>query len=495
MQTHLLLSPIELKSAAIPLDHSDVHCASPGETAAPAIVVSEITKVYRLYDSPTDRLKEALHPLSKKYHRDFYALNDISFQVETGETVGIIGRNGSGKSTLLKIIAGVLTPTKGNLAVKGKVSALLELGAGFNVELSGMENIHFSGTIMGYSKNEMNAKLDDILGFADIGEFIHQPVKTYSSGMFVRLAFAVAINVDPEVLIVDEALAVGDARFQLKCFKMLDRFREMGKTILFVSHDLGSVKRMCSRAILLENGELIAQAEPNRIVNIYSKLITSDRSGKSVKADIAALNIQEKGYASRENHESLKNDQSSNSLVRDEQATALLLDERRNQQVSGNEFSYGGVDGIIKSVAVTDDTNTPRTVFTTGERFKIHMVAEAYTDIIDPIYAMTIKDVRGQEIYGTNTLFINQATRDVSKGQELRITFDQPMNIMPGDYFISLGWTRFVGSDLVVVHRRYDVIRLEVLPNDRCFGIANCFSKIIVDEHASSQVPADSAAE
>ena len=198
-----------------------------------AITVDHLTKVYHLYDSPTARMKEALHPFRKKYHHDFYALNDVSFSVEQGEVLGIIGKNGCGKSTLLKILAGVLTPTSGTVTVNGNVSALLELGSGFNPEFTGLENVYFSSAIMGYSREQVEKNLDAILAFADIGEFIHQPVKTYSSGMYVRLAFAVAIQIDPEILIIDEALAVGDISFQKKCMEKIISFKEKQKTVLF----------------------------------------------------------------------------------------------------------------------------------------------------------------------------------------------------------------------------------------------------------------------
>ena len=219
-----------------------------------AIRVENVSKVYKLYDKPIDRLKETLNISNKVYHKDHYALNDISFEVKKGETVGIIGTNGSGKSTLLKMITGVLTPTSGNIEVNGKVSALLELGAGFNPEYTGMENIYLNGTMMGYSREEMESKVQPILEFADIGEFINQPVKTYSSGMFARLAFAVAINVEPEILIVDEALSVGDTRFQIKCMNKMKQMMEGGTTVLFVSHDTNSIKRFCSKALWIDKG-------------------------------------------------------------------------------------------------------------------------------------------------------------------------------------------------------------------------------------------------
>ena len=206
-----------------------------------AIEVKNVTKIYRLYDKPADRLKESLSIAKRNYHKDFYALRDVSFEVKKGESVGIIGTNGSGKSTILKIITGVLTPSEGNVTVKGRISALLELGAGSNMEYTGIENIYMNGTMMGYSRSDMDARLQEILDFADIGDFVYQPVKSYSSGMFVRLAFALAINVDPEILIVDEALSVGDIFFQAKCYRRMDELRKKGTTILMVTHDMSSV--------------------------------------------------------------------------------------------------------------------------------------------------------------------------------------------------------------------------------------------------------------
>ncbi|HJB29389.1 MAG TPA: ABC transporter ATP-binding protein, partial [Candidatus Blautia faecavium] len=223
------------------------------------IQVQHLSKMYKLYDKPSDRLKESLGLSRKKRYREHYALNDVNFDIEEGECVGIIGVNGSGKSTILKIITGVLNPTQGEVKVDGRISALLELGAGFNMEYSGLENVYLNGTMIGFSKEEIDARLDDILAFADIGDYIHQPVKMYSSGMFVRLAFAVAINIDPEILIVDEALSVGDVFFQAKCYHKFEEFKAQGKTILFVSHDLSSISKYCDRVILLHKGKMLDQ--------------------------------------------------------------------------------------------------------------------------------------------------------------------------------------------------------------------------------------------
>nr|WP_319493607.1 ABC transporter ATP-binding protein [uncultured Desulfobacter sp.] len=234
-----------------------------------AIQLKEISKIYHLYDAPIDRLKEALHPLRKQYHKDFYALDNISFDVQKGETIGIIGRNGAGKSTLLKILTGVLTPTNGRININGKISALLELGAGFNPELDGIENIYFTGMIMGFSREEMEEKMEDILSFADIGDFVYQPVKSYSSGMFVRLAFSIATAVDPDILIVDEALSVGDMFFQAKSVSRMRELIRNGATLIFVSHDTNAVKSLCSRAILLQNGRIAKDGDSEMVLEEY----------------------------------------------------------------------------------------------------------------------------------------------------------------------------------------------------------------------------------
>ena len=253
-----------------------------------AVEVKNVTKIYRLYDKPIDRLKESLSVSHKEYHKDFYALSDLSFTVEKGQTVGIIGTNGSGKSTILKIITGVLTPTTGEVTVRGKISALLELGAGFNQDYTGIENIYMNGTMMGYTKKEMDAKLPEILDFAEIGDFVYQPVKTYSSGMFVRLAFALAINVEPEILIVDEALSVGDVFFQSKCYRRMEEIRQKGTTILMVTHDMGSIIKYCDKVVLLNKGNFVAEGAPGHMVDLYKKILAGQMEGLEAAKDVAA---------------------------------------------------------------------------------------------------------------------------------------------------------------------------------------------------------------
>lgn len=239
------------------------------ENVETIIDINHLSKVYSLYDKPVDRLKEVISFSHKSYHREHYALDDVTLSIHKGESVGIVGKNGSGKSTLLKIITGVLTPSSGEVTIKGKISALLELGAGFNPEYTGLENIYLNGTMMGYSRVEMDQKVDDIIRFADIGDFIHQPVKTYSSGMFARLAFAVSINVEPEILIVDEILSVGDTRFQIKCMDRMKQMMEGGTTVLFVSHDINAIRRFCTKCIWINEGKLEEIGSVNMVSDHY----------------------------------------------------------------------------------------------------------------------------------------------------------------------------------------------------------------------------------
>ena len=268
-----------------------------------AITVDHVSKLYKLYDKPSDRFKEAMGLTKKKLYREHYALRDVSFHVKRGESIGIIGTNGSGKSTMLKIITGVLNPTEGQVNVNGRISALLELGAGFNGEYSGIENVYLNGTMNGFSREEIDARMDDILRFADIGEFVNQPVKTYSSGMFVRLAFAVAINIEPEILIVDEALSVGDVFFQAKCFRKFEEFREMGKTLLMVSHDLSSISKYSDKVILLNQGTMVDEGEPKYIVDLYKRFLVHQEGNqeeeKKQKEEAAATTPEEQEAAKK----------------------------------------------------------------------------------------------------------------------------------------------------------------------------------------------------
>jgi len=470
-----------------------------------AIILAEgLAKAYRIWKTPSARLKSpALEAVASVFprasaphraitanaahgYRDFYALRDVNLNIKRGEAIGIIGRNGSGKSTLLQLIAGTLTPTTGRLAVNGRVSALLELGSGFNPEFTGRENVFINGAILGLSRGEMASRFDAIADFAEIGDFIDQPVKIYSSGMMMRLAFAVAAHVDPDILIVDEALSVGDARFQLKCARAIDRFIEQGVTLLFVSHDASLVKRLCHHALLLEQGQVVYAGKPNDVVNLYSKLSVEGATATSLQNDIAKLKAR-KPHAANNDRPSSTSAQpaatggtvsggSAPSL--DRRAEALLSDERDHVQISGQEFSYGGELGRIQSVVAADAAGQPRTWFTTGERVTVRMVVEAFEDLHEPIYALTIKNNAGVEIYGTNTLFSKQPAPEMKMGDVREVDFSFDLNLIAGHYFLSIGFTHFIGNKLVVLHRRYDAIKIDVDSIDRTFGIANLKASI-----------------
>ncbi|EIQ01659.1 ABC-type polysaccharide/polyol phosphate transport system, ATPase component [Opitutaceae bacterium TAV1] len=460
-----------------------------------AIRVEHISKVYRIWNNPAARLKypllqaiggflpRRLQPKALRrrisglhrspYYHDFHALRDVNFTVKRGEAIGIVGRNGSGKSTLLQIIADTLTPTAGNALVNGRIAALLELGSGFNPEFTGRENVYLNAGILGLTRQETEARFNSIAAFAEIGEFIEQPVRTYSSGMVVRLAFAVAAHVDPDILIVDEALAVGDARFQLKCARAIDRFIEKGVTLLFVSHDPSLVKRICRRAILLEHGRILYEGIPNDVINLYSKLTADRGSAEAIAPDIDALRTRGPvPPPSLSLHEA--NESAEIKPLAEHHARELLDDERRHIQVSGKEFSYGGQLARIHHIEVRpQDGTAPRTHFTTGEKVEIRVEVEAFDDFLEPIYTFTLKNHLGLEIYGTNTLFRNHPVSPLKTGDRVQVYFRFTLNVMPGTYFISNSLTQFAGNDLVVGHRRYDAVKIDILPDDRSFGIAN----------------------
>ena len=415
-----------------------------------AISVRNLTKIYKLYDRPIDRLKETLSITKKKYHREHYALRDISFDVKEGESVGIIGTNGSGKSTILKIITGVLNQTSGELEVKGKISALLELGAGFNLEYTGMENIYLNGTMMGYTKEEIDNKLENIINFADIGEFINQPVKTYSSGMFVRLAFAVAINIDPEILIVDEALSVGDVFFQAKCYKKFQEFRDMGKTIIFVSHDLKSVSKYCDKVILLNKGIFIEEGNHKKVIDTYKKILVN-QFDKEIK------NEKEK-----------------------EKNVESKISWKSKMNLNSNKLEYGNKDAEIIDFGILDENNILTNTVNKNESFRIKMKVKFNKKIQEPIFAFTIKDIKGNEITGTNTMIEEVYFKNPESNDVVEVEFEQIMNLQGGEYLLSLGCTGFKDGDFTVYHRLYDVCSISVVSSKDSVGFYDMNSSIII---------------
>ena len=422
-----------------------------------AIKVDHVSKLYKLYDKPSDRFKEALGMTKEKKYKEHFALSDVYFEVKKGETVGIIGTNGAGKSTILKIITGVLNPTSGKVDVSGRISALLELGAGFNMEYTGIENIYLNGTMMGYTREEVDAKVQTILDFADIGDFVYQPVKTYSSGMFVRLAFAVAINIDPEILIVDEALSVGDVFFQAKCYHKFDEFKEAGKTILFVSHDLGSIAKYCDRVVLLNKGKKMAEGEPKEIIDLYKQVLVSQA----------------------ENRE-LDEEQPTVSDVTDTQDTACEGHWKDTLMLNPNVLEYGDKEAEIIDFAIIDDKNRITNNIQKNTDFRIRMKVKFHKDIEDPIFAFTIKDLQGTEVTGTNTMYEKTDIGFVKAGEEKVIEFSQNMNLQGRNYLLSFGCVGYHENDFVVYNRLYDVCNINVISDKNTVGFYDMNSTVRV---------------
>lgn len=425
-----------------------------------AISVNNVSKMYKLYDNPMDRLKESLGLTRQKKYKEHYALHDVSFQVERGECVGIIGTNGSGKSTILKIITGVLNQTEGDVSVNGRISALLELGAGFNMEYTGIENVYLNGTMIGFSKEEIDAKLQEILDFADIGDFVYQPVKTYSSGMFVRLAFAVAINIEPEILIVDEALSVGDVFFQAKCYRKFEEFKKMGKTILMVSHDLSSISKYCDKVVLLNHGVKMAEGEPKEIVDLYKKVLVG-QAGDDAEQTEALLE------ASKES-----TDDSTSS-----EADKWVRPFNLNPQL----LEYGDKRVKISDFTIQDSNGNYTNTIEKNTRFKILVSIHFETKVQEPIVAYTFKNVHGTEITGTNTMYEKMDIKPCEEGEAVIVTFTQEMNLQGGEYLLSLGCTGYQDGDFTVFHRLYDVCNVTVVSNKNTVGFYDMNSEVTVE--------------
>ncbi|RLA76534.1 MAG: ABC transporter ATP-binding protein [Epsilonproteobacteria bacterium] len=417
-----------------------------------AIKISKLTKRYSLYDKPQDRFKEALNPFKKSYHHDFYAMKNVTIDIYKGETIGIIGKNGAGKSTLLKMITGVLTPSLGSIQVNGRIASLLELGAGFNPEMTGLENIYLNGTLMGFTDEEMHSKIDAILEFADIGEFIHQPVKMYSSGMFARLAFSVSINVEPDILIIDEALSVGDMAFQMKCFKKFQEFQEQGRTILFVTHALDTVIRYCNRGIVIDAGEKICDSSSKEAVDVFKKLLTGNFYPDKDQ---------------NENQESAK------------YPSGQLF---KNSFPSNSEMlEYGNKKALIYDYGILDKSAMPMTLFDHNSICDIVVKIRFNDKIIAPIVAYSIKDSKGLEITGTNTLMKSIETGSYTEGEEVEIRFKQELNLRPGAYALSLGCVTINQNGVEVYNRLYDCILFEIIGGAEMVGFFDLGSEVTVE--------------
>jgi len=431
-----------------------------------AIKVTDLEKVYKLYDKPSDRVKEALRIGRGKHHTEHRALKGVNMTIRQGECVGIIGTNGSGKSTILKIITGVLSPTSGEVEVNGRISALLELGAGFNMEYNGIENIYLNGTMIGFSKKEIDQKMDEILAFADIGDYVYQPAKTYSSGMFVRLAFAVAINIDPEILIVDEALSVGDVFFQAKCYHKFEEFKEMGKTIVFVSHDLSSISKYCDRVVLLNQGVKLGEGSAKQMIDTYKQVLVGQYTAPETEGERLVDDEQLREMAAK-GVDGSKRDAGN---------------ERGQAGVTENPelLEYGSKKAQITEYYITDEKGTRTSTILKGSPFTIHMRVEMAQRINAPIFAFTIKNVRGTEITGTNTMIEKAFLEAVEAGETKEVAFTQDMNLQGGDYLLSLGVTGYEGDDFTVYHRLYDVLNVTVISDKDTVGFYDMNSQVVV---------------
>ena len=426
-----------------------------------AIRVEGLSKCYQIYSNPADRLKQFIFPRIKRllgkpntaYYREFWALENISFNVKRGETVGILGSNGSGKSTLLQIICGTLSPTGGTVQTHGRIAALLELGSGFNPDFTGRENIYLNATVLGLSLDEINKRYDDIVDFADIGEFINQPVKTYSSGMVVRLAFAVQSQIEPDILIVDEALSVGDVKFQAKCFDRLRQLKENGTSILLVTHSSEQIVSHCTAALLLNRGQQIELGEPKRVVNRYMDLLFGKDSNQTKDELSATTPLTHKATDTALSH------------TQDVFANRIGYNP--------HEYRWGDKKALILDYKLVANAVPYPSAISTGQTIDLFLALKFTTAIFRPILGVTIKTKEGITVYGANSETLKQADL-LDAGLEnstieMKISF--VCDLAYGDYFISLGLASKHGEEVIPHDRRYDSIHMQVRPNNTFFGL------------------------
>lgn len=429
-----------------------------------AIEIKDLVKEYKMYKGRKDRLVETLFPKVQR-HDSFKAVNGLNLTVKKGEVLGILGENGAGKSTLLKMVTGVVTPTSGEIKVKGKISSLLELGAAFNAELTGEENIYQHGEVMGLSLAEIEEKKQEIIDFADIGEHLYQPVKTYSSGMFARLAFACAINVNPDVLIVDEVLSVGDMAFQLKCFKKFQQFKESGKTILFVTHSITDILKNCTRTIIIKNGEKIFDGDVKEGVEKYKQIIVK-LDEKQTKKEIST-------------HNEILKEQYNYQKEVDEEGAIWKTHFNENP----NLINYGNGDAEVIDYGVFNKEGDYISIIENDKEVTLKSKIIFNKDVKDPIFTMTLKDFKGLEIAGTNTLIEKISTGNYKKGDIVTVEFKQIINVAPGKYTLSFSCTHFnCNGELEVLNRKYDALLIEVLSIKDIVGLIRIDSNIKINK-------------
>jgi len=428
------------------------------------IHIENLTKTYRLYTRAADRVKETFHPWRKQYHHPFHALKDVTFDVQQGETIGIIGRNGSGKSTLLQLICGILQPTSGTLRVKGRISALLELGAGFNPQFTGRQNVYLNASILGLTTEQTDACLDDILAFADIGEFIDQPVKSYSSGMYVRLAFAVAINIDPDILIVDEALSVGDEAFQRKCFAQINKIKDRGGTILFVSHGAGLIVELCNRAMLMDQGELLLSGVPKKVVSLYHKMIFAPTD------KVESLKAEWRVDPDRFNQGEVIFDEFANGGV--EKIAIKKNDEAISDKnvkscynpgmMSQSTICYERKGAEIENPCITTPEGELVNVLVGGKLYYYKYTVFFESPAFMVRFGMLIKTVTGVEISGCAAPPEGKGIEYIESGTKWEIKFPFRCRLNPGAYFLNAGVLAVVNGAEKFLDRNIDVAMFRV---------------------------------
>lgn len=424
-------------------------------SSKPIVSLDGVEKTYYLYKRPLDLLLRKVFTNKARNLELVHALKKITFDVNSGETLGIVGHNGSGKSTLLQIIAGTLSPSAGTCKTRGRISALLELGAGFNPEFTGKENAQISASIMGLTSTEFENKLPEIVEFSELSEFINRPVKTYSSGMYVRLAFSVAISIDPDIFIIDEALAVGDVRFQRKCFRKIESLKQQGVAILFVTHSPQTVVNICDRAILLEHGKIVEIGDPKVITNHYMQRMLTE-SSKPNNSQCGS-------------HDSNNPD---NDLC------------KTRQGYNQAEYRYG--DGAARIIDFRfEDGGEQLPSFESQGTIKLDMLVKYHESIEGIIYAITVKTIGGTELYSTNSEFQEKTIEDRRTDQIVKVGFKISAHLVKGDYFISLGVVQNKkGEDIRVLDRRYDLIHFSIKGDDRAIGLVNL--DVTINENNSS---------
>ena len=449
------------------------------------IVVRHLSKTFDMYNSPMDKLKEALSPSGKVRHTEFHALTDMSFEVKKGEILGIMGRNGAGKSTLLKIITGILEPTSGSVEVSGRISSLLELGTGFNMEYTGIQNIYFYGTLMGFTKKQMDQKLDDIIKFAEIGDYIDQVVKTYSSGMFARLAFSCAINVEPEILIVDEILSVGDMRFQAKCFNKFKEFKEQGVTILYVGHDVGMMRTFCDRCMWINNGRLVAEGEPTFITAQFTEFMYLDDTSDFT---LYQKFSEEKTVEKREEATEKSIDEDNTEREAQNETNKALPEEKKievKKMVSDkSEFSdclahWGTNVGMVTGVRMLGEDGKERNHFEPYENLKIEILFEAMEELNydDFSVAISIKNKEGTDLCVKTTYDENIFLKPAKKH---KVVFEFKSMLAKGEYYLVIALENRENINPTYYEYIEGAKYFKIFSDKKIFGIYDVDAKITV---------------